>query len=319
MSAYLVTVLTLVAIAGIAALALNLQWGLCGMVNFGLAGFYALGSYTCALLALAGLWPLLALLAAALVAAFAAAVVSVLSARLSEDFLAITTLGFAEVVHLVALHENWLTRGALGLPGVPRPFVGMVGAEAYPLFFMALAWALLLAVFIVLEALARAPFGRALRAVREDELVAASLGKNVLWLRARAFAIGGAVLGVAGALHAFYYTYVNPAQFTPILTAYAFMAVIIGGRGSNRGLLLGVVSVMVLLEGTRFLKDLIPFLDAAQLAALRLILIGLGLILLLIFRPQGLLPEYRLGVHHRMPKEPDHGTHTRDPSGRAAV
>lgn len=295
MLGYLVTVLTLVAIAAAAGLALNLQWGLCGMVNFGVAGFYALGAYGCAIFALKlGFGSGLAMIAAVALVALVSAAVALVSIRLSEDYLAITTLGFAEVLHVATLNEDWLTRGSLGLPGVPRPFFETIGAEQYQVFFMAFAWLIVLGIFAMLEMLARAPIGRAFRAVREDEIVAATLGKNVLSLRVRAFAIGGAILGAAGALHAFYYTYIDPTQFTPIITAYAFMAVIAGGRGSNRGLLLGAVSVMVLLEGSRFLKDAIPLLDASQIAAIRLILIGLGLILLLIFWPRGFLPEYRL-------------------------
>jgi ABC-type branched-subunit amino acid transport system permease subunit len=137
------------------------------------------------------------------------------------------------------------------------------------------------------------------RAVREDDVVAATLGKNVVWLRVRAFALGGAIIGIGGSLHAFYMTYIDPSQFSAILTAYAFMAVIAGGRGSNKGLLIGAVTIMTLVEGSRFLKDLIYVFDATQLAALRLILIGLGLILFLIYRPQGMLPEYRLRVLKR--------------------
>lgn len=294
MITYLSTILTLVSIAAMVGLALNLQWGLSGMVNFGIVGFYVLGAYAAALSALAGLAPGLALVAAAIICAAASALVSLISLRLSEDYLAITTLGFAEVVRLVVLNETWLTEGALGLPGIPRPLHDAIGADYYGWFFLAFSWALLFVIYVLLERLARSPFGRALRALREDDVVAATLGKKVLWLRMRAFAIGGAVIGVAGALHAFYYSYIDPSQFGPIITAYAFMAVIAGGRGSNRGLLIGAISVMVLIEGTRFLKDFIPVFDAGQLAAIRLALIGLGLILLLIFRPQGILPEYRL-------------------------
>ncbi len=294
MTAYLVTILTLVSLSALVALALNLQWGLAGMVNFGLVGFYVVGAYACAITALAGIAPLAAFVFAIVVTALVSAAVSLISLRLSEDYLAITTLGFAEVVRLVVLNETWLTEGSLGLPGIPRPFLDAAGAERYPVVFLGASWLVLFIAYLILEKLARSPFGRSLRAVREDETVAATLGKNVLWLRMRAFAIGGAVVGAAGALHAFYYTYIDPSQFGPIITAYAFMAVIAGGRGSNRGLFLGALSVLLLLEGTRFLKDFIPVLDAGQLAAIRLILIGLGLILLLIFRPQGMLPEYRL-------------------------
>jgi branched-chain amino acid transport system permease protein len=146
-------------------------------------------------------------------------------------------------------------------------------------------------VFLTLEALVRSPFGRALRAVRDDDVVAASLGKPVLLLRIKAFAIGSAVMGIAGSLHAFYLTYIDPGQFTSITTAYAFMAVILGGRGSNTGLLVGACTIMALIEATRFLKDALNMIDGVQLFALRLGLVGLGIILLLLLRPQGLLPE----------------------------
>jgi len=151
-----------------------------------------------------------------------------------------------------------------------------------------------LGLFVALEILLHSPFGRAIRAVREDDIVATTLGKNVVLLRVKAFALGGAIIGVAGAFHAYYLTYIDPSQFSATITAYVFMAVIAGGRGSNRGLLLGAATIMVFIEGTRFLKDLFNVLDATQLAAIRLMLIGLGLILFLIYRPQGFLPEYRL-------------------------
>lgn len=311
MTAYLLTIVTLVAIAAIVGLALNMQWGLGGMVNFGLGGFYTVGAYSCAILATSGVPPLAAMLLATAICAISCMLVSLISLRLSEDYLAIVTLGFAECVRLVVLNEAWLTEGALGIPGIPRPLADRVSADVYPVFFAAFALGVLALVYVLFERIARSPFGRALRAVREDPVVASTLGKRVWWLRMRAFGLGGVAIGAAGALHAFYYTYIDPGQFGPIITAYAFMAVIAGGRGSHRGLLLGAGSVMVLLEGTRFLKDWIPFLDAGQLAALRLSLIGLGLVLLLIYRPHGLRPEYRLQVK---PSEP-----TPDPAASPSV
>ena len=294
MTSYLVTILTLVSIATILGMALNIQWGLCGMVNFGLAGFFALGAYTAALVALAGFGTLAATLAAAAVCAASCGLMALISLRLSDEYLAILTLGFGEVVRLVSLSEDWLTGGSLGLPGIPRPFWGYVSEKGYEVWFLILCIAIIAGLFIALEILLRSPFGRAVRAVREDDVVAATLGKNVVGLRVRAFALGGALIGVAGALHAFYLTYIDPSQFSAILTAYTFMAVIAGGRGSNTGLLLGAATIMILIEGSRFLKDVFDVLDAAQLAAIRLILIGLGLILFLIYRPQGFMPEYRL-------------------------
>jgi ABC-type branched-subunit amino acid transport system permease subunit len=294
MISYLVTILILVSIATMLGMALNIQWGLCGMVNFGIAGFFALGAYTAALVALSGAGALAATIAAAVVCAGSCGLMALISLRLSDEYLAILTLGFGEVVRLVTLSEDWLTGGSLGLPGIPRPFWGWVSEKNYEAWFLVLCIAVILGIFVAIEILLRSPFGRAVRAVREDDVVAATLGKNVIGLRVRAFALGGAIIGVAGAFHAFYLTYIDPSQFSAIITAYTFMAVIAGGRGSNAGLLLGAATIMILVEGSRFLKDVFDVLDAAQLAAIRLILIGLGLILFLIYRPQGFLPEYRL-------------------------
>jgi branched-chain amino acid transport system permease protein/neutral amino acid transport system permease protein len=294
MIGYLATIAVLVSIAALVGLGLNMQWGVNGLVNFGVAGFFSLGAYVTALVAVAGGGPFGGLVAAAIACAVASAVLALLSTRLDDDYLAIVTIGFAEVVRLVLLNESWLTGGALGIANIPRPFATLVPAGIYHTVFLGMAVATVAIVLAVLEALVRSPFGRALRAVRDDDVVAAALGKPVLVLRMKAFAIGGAVMGIAGALHAFYLTYIDPTQFTPILTAYAFMAVIAGGRGSNVGLLLGAGTIMALIEGTRFLKDAIPFLDNTRLAALRLALIGVGIIVLLIYRPQGLIAEPRL-------------------------
>lgn len=287
-----------VCFSAILALALNFQWGLGGMVNFGLAGFYALGAYACALLILkGGANTLVATLGAMAIVAAACAATALVSLRVTEeDYFAIVTLGVGEMLRLVALNEDWLTKGALGLSGIPRPLAGVVPAESYGIFLLALSGAVVLLTWWVLNVLARSPFGRIVRSLREDDVVAATLGKHVLWARVRVFAIGGAFIGLAGSLHAFYYQYIDPTQFTNIVIAYAFMAVIAGGRGAHAGTICGAAAVMVLLEGSRFLKDVIPGLDSDRLAAIRIIIIGVGLILLLIFRPQGFLREHRLQV-----------------------
>ena len=174
---------------------------------------------------------------------------ALLSIRLEENYLAIVTIGFGEVVRILLLNESWLTGGAIGIADIPRPFVSLVSPARYDIVLLCFALALVALMFALLEILVRSPFGRVLRAVRDDATVAAALGKPVLLLRVKAFAIGGAVMGLAGALHAFYLTYIDPSQFTSIITAYAFMAVIAGGRGSNTGLLFGAGTIMALLEG----------------------------------------------------------------------
>jgi len=296
MISFLILIGIVVCFSAILALALNFQWGLGGMVNFGLTGFYALGAYAAALLMLkGGANAFVATVGAMAIVAAACGLVAFVTLRVTEeDYFAIVTLGAGEMLRLMALNEDWLTKGALGLTGVPRPFGDAIGPQYYQYFLLALALALLLATLWFLDRLARSPFGRLVRAVREDDVVAATLGKNVLWVRVRVFAIGGGIIGLAGSLHGFYYQYIDPTQFTNIVIAYAFMAVIAGGRGAHRGAILGAALVMLLLEGSRFAKDVIPTLDSDQLAAIRIILIGVGLILLLIYRPQGFFREYRL-------------------------
>ncbi|EHD20400.1 MULTISPECIES: branched-chain amino acid ABC transporter permease [Brenneria] len=294
MTAYLFSILVLVAISAIVGLALNMQWGLSGLVNFGLFGFYMLAAYLCGQLTVQWHWdPWLAMLAAVLITALASALVSLISLRLSDDYLAIVTLGFAESLKLAIVHEEWLTRGSLGISGIPR-LIGGDGA------FLLVVLGALAAIFLLYEGVARAPLGRTARALRDDPLVVATLGKSVLSFRLRLFALGGGAIGVAGCFHAFYYQYIDPTQFGPAITAYAFMAVIIGGRGSNVGVLLSSATVILLLEGTRFLNDYVSWLTPSQLASLRLMLIGLGLIVMLIYRPQGFIREYRL--KHRAQK-----------------
>lgn len=293
MTAYLIATLTVVAIGALAGLALNLQWGMGGLVNFGLFGFYMLGAYIAGLLTVQGVPPLAALaIAVAGVAALSAAS-ALISVRLSEDYLAIVTLGFAECLRLVISYEGWLTRGMLGVTGITRPFQELWPRGFGDAGFLALALLAVITVYAVLQALARSPFGRLVRATRDDAGVVEALGKSVLGVRTRVFAVGGAILGLAGSLHAFYYTYIDPTQFGPIITAYAFMVVVIGGRGSNRGVLVSAFTLIFLLEGSRFLIDLVPGLGASELAAIRLMVVGIGLVALLIFKPDGFGREPR--------------------------
>lgn len=298
MTSFIVLMSVVMCFSALLALALNFQWGLGGMVNFGLAGFYALGAYACALLILRGGFnTFFATVGAMLVVGAACGLVALVTMRVTEeDYFAIVTLGVGEMLRLVVLNEDWLTKGALGLSGIPRPFDDWVPSEAYPFFMLGLL-ALLLALTVwFLNRIARSPFGRIMRAVREDDVVAATLGKHVLWARVRMFAIGGALIGLAGSFHAFYYQYIDPTQFSNVVIAYAFMAVIAGGRGSHLGTIFGAAVVLLLLEGSRFAKDLLPALDSDQLAAIRIIMIGVALIALLIYRPHGFLREYRLQV-----------------------
>lgn len=292
MEAYITAMLVFGGIYALMALGLNVIWGLTGMVNLGLVGFFAVGAYASALLTKYWLWPMpLGWAAAGLAAALAGAIMAVIVARLRGDYLAIVTLGFAEVVRIVASNEVWLTNGTDGISGIPGPWRGAVSPQEFNLIFLALVWGAVLVAFLVLARVSHSPFGRVLRAVREDEDVAAVAGKAVLWFKVRAFCLGAAVLGVAGALYAHYNAYIAPEGFAPLLTIYIVLALTAGGVGAMRGAVLGALLVLLLLEGTRFIAQEIPGVTPVQKAALRESIIALSLILLLRFRPQGLIPE----------------------------
>ncbi len=292
MDAYVVAMLVFAGAYALMALGLNVIWGLAGMVNLGLVGFFGVGAYASALLTTKLMWPMpLGWLAGGLLAAAAGAAMAVIVARLRGDYLAIVTLGFAEVMRLVASNEIWLTNGTDGISGIPGPWRGQVTPQQFNLIFLALVWTCVGIAFVLLARVSHSPFGRVLRAVREDEDVAAVAGKPVLWFKVRAFCLGAAVIGFAGALYAHYNAYVAPEGFAPLLTIYIVLALTAGGVGSMRGAVLGALLVVLLQEGTRFIAQEIPGVSPVQKAALRESIIALSLILLLRFRPQGLIPE----------------------------
>jgi branched-chain amino acid transport system permease protein len=281
---YLIAMATFGAIYAILALGLNVMWGMAGMVNLGIVGFYAIGAYISALLTVKAQAPIALGFAAAVAGtALMAAFVTLGITRLRDDYLAIVTLGFAEVVRIAAENEIWLTRGTDGISGIPQPLKSTLGADfnlAYLIFCLVM---LCLALFVV-ERVRRSPFGRVLRGIREDTQVAAFAGKDVLKFKVKAFAIGGGLAGLAGALYAHYSSFIVPELYVPLLTIYIFLALTAGGIA---------FVVVFFLESTRFLIGVIPWLTPEQLAALREFLVGLGLLLVLFFRPRGLLPEPR--------------------------
>jgi branched-chain amino acid transport system permease protein len=291
-TAYLTAIATLVGIRALLTLGLNVQWGLTGLVNLGVVAFFAIGAYSAALLAVTGVALPLAWASAIVLAAVAGIVMAMVALRLREDYLAIVTLGFAEVLRLFLLNEAWLTKGANGVTGIPRPLHAVFGRH-YDLFYLAVVLAAVAIVYWTLQRVAGSPFGRVLRAIREDETVAAVAGKSVFHFKVQAFAVGAAIAGLAGIFFAHYLAYIEPNMFLPQETLFVWLALILGGSGNNRGALLGSVVLLGLLEGSRFAKDVIPFLTGVRLAAAQQMLVGIILVALMIYRPDGLLPERR--------------------------
>jgi len=289
---YLISLGVFVGLYALMALGLNVVWGIAGMINLGLVGFYAIGAYGSALLTVRLGVPIpIAILAGVLASGAAGAAVAVLTARLRGDYLAIVTLGLAEVLRLVASNEIWLTGGTDGISAIPGPFRANLSPRGFNLLCLALVWVAVTTAWAVLSRIVSAPFGRVLRALREDEMVAAVAGKPVLSFKVRAFALSSATLGLAGALYAHYNAYVAPDAFQSLVTLYVFLALTAGGTGRMGGAVLGALIVVALTEGTRFLSGSLPGLHPAQVAAVRSGVIGLALILLLHLRPQGVLPE----------------------------
>ncbi|HTY78033.1 MAG TPA: branched-chain amino acid ABC transporter permease [Candidatus Bathyarchaeia archaeon] len=282
------------------ALGLNVIWGMGGMINLGLVGFFAVGAYVTALATLKlGAPMVLGLCLAAGAAAMAGWAMALTTARLRGDYLAIITLGFSEVVRLVASNEIWLTRGTDGISGIPGPWRGRLSPEQFNLVYLALVVAAVAIVFAVVELLRRSPYGRVLRAIRDDEQVAEVAGKPVRGFKVEAFALSAAVLGLAGGLYAHYTSFIAPDAFVPLVTIYVVLALTVGGTGNNWGAVLGACLVVFFLESTRFATAWLPALEPVQVAAVREFTIGVSLILVLRFRPAGILPE-RL-VHIPMP------------------
>ena len=292
MSAYLVAIGTFVGIYALLALGLNVQWGFTGLVNLGHVGFFAMGAYSTALLTVHGAPFALGLAAAIVMSACLGAFVAMTTLRLKEDFLTIVTLGFSEIFRLFLINEDWLTKGANGITGIPRPWRSLF-SQGYELFYLALISAVVLVVYLILERLHRSPYGRVLRAIREDDEIASVAGKNVFRFKVQAFTLGAAIAGLAGFLYAHYITYVSPDTFVPALTIYVWVALIAGGSGNNRGAILDAFVLIGFLESARFVKDFIPFLTDVRLAAAREIIVGLALILLMFYKQEGLLPEER--------------------------
>lgn len=291
MLSYLIFTLTIGGIYALLALSLNLIWGGAGMVNLGLAGFFAVGAYASAIASGAGAPVVLGWGVAVLAGIAAGLIVTFATLKLRDDYLAIVTLGFAEIVRLIALNERWLTKGADGISGVRAPLKTELGSAGFNLFYLALVSLVAVAVWLILRRLDRSPYGRTLKAIREDQELARFAGKNVLRFKFEAFALSAGIAALSGALYAHYQSYISPDHFQPLITIYIFLAVTAGGIGRPAGALLGGYAVVIFLESTRFMVEVIPGLQPVQIAALREILIGLALLLVLHLRPEGVLPE----------------------------
>ena len=299
---YLVFFATIASILAIAVLGLNLQWGNTGLFNGGVVAFFGAGAYGTLLLGgtpqadhIGGfdLFYPLALIGGAAAAGILAWVVGRLTLHLRHDYLAIATFGVAVTFENVMRNAQGLSGGAKGLRGFNRPLEAWVNdGFIYNVLFLTVVVALLICTYWFLERLICSPYGRQLRAIREDEIAARSLGKNPGAIRLTAFITGSCILGLAGGLYATFYAFVSPQDVLPTLTFQLWAMLIVGGAGNNRGAIFGTF----LIWGTWTISGwslarFAPVEVQLYTGTMQFILIGLVIVGMLLWRPQGLLPE----------------------------
>jgi branched-chain amino acid transport system permease protein len=329
---YVASFTTMASIYAVLALGLNCQWGYTGHLNFGIAGFFAVGAFTTALVTTAEPTGVMAnytkqafglempfvigLVAAAVVSGIAAFLIAIPVLRLRMDFLAIASIGIAEIIRLIFQNERWLANGPQPLRGIPQPLrclfeepacgpaflqsiLGPLQTRDYTFLYLVIVTLILALIYILLETATRSPWGRMLRAVRDEEASAGMNGKNVTGARIQSFVVGGVIMGLAGGLYAHYTVTIDYTHFRPLFATFiVWVMLMLGGSGNNKGAMLGAFIIWGVWSGTSFLTGAIePALAAihpdlpARSAYLRWLLVAILLGGIVLFRPQGLLPE----------------------------
>jgi branched-chain amino acid transport system permease protein len=316
---YLVFSLSIAGIYAVLALGLNVQWGYAGMLNIGIGAFFALGAYTTAIITspenpgyLGGFggpfW--LGIFLAMGLSGLLGFLVSLITVNLRSDYLAIATIGISEIVRLILKNEDWLTNGVRGIANIPDPFVGVLGVRiaGMPVMFLLLVIAILAFGYWASDRAYRSPWGRVLRAIREDESATLAAGKNVLDFRIQAFVLGSMIMGLGGALYAHFVGFISPEAFQPEFTTFlVWVMLIAGGSGNTLGAIVGALVIWGIWSGTELLTNQLPAEWVTRASALRLLLIGIFLQIILLARPAGILPE-------RSPQSPSNNSPPSNPN-----
>ena len=299
---YLVFFASVASILAIAVLGLNLQWGNTGLFNGGVVAFFGAGAYGTLILGGGpqdgqlggfGLFYPLALLGGMATAGVLAWGVGILTLRLRHDYLAISTFGIAVAFENLMRNAQWMGGGAQGLRGFSRPLRAALGdGFLYNILFLLCVLVLLVLTYRFLETLVASPFGRQLRAIREDETAARSLGKTPARIRLTAFVTGSVIMGLAGGLYGTFYAFVSPQDILPTLTFQIWAMLIVGGAGNNKGAVLGAFLIWGAWTASGWaLSRFAPIEAQLYTGSIQYILIGLVIVGMLLWRPQGLWPE----------------------------
>jgi branched-chain amino acid transport system permease protein len=280
-ASFAIYMLTITSITFILALSLDLQVGHCGIVNFGQVMFLVVGAYATAIAIAGGVGVVGATIIAVITSTLLGVAMSLSVRNMSGTYWGILSLAMAEIIRIIALNEQWLTGGANGisvLTTVPN-LTWIVVASA-------------IGVFLIVRLMLASPFGRVIHVIREGDRLPLALGKNVLGFKMMTMAIGGAIGGLAGAYYALMQRYMSPDDAKPIETFIIWAMIVVGGRGNLWGIVLGTIVIQAFYTGTRFLTGSFG-IGAETMAALRLVTIGVLIMGVTMFRPQGILPERR--------------------------
>lgn len=296
---YLLHILIMVGIYSIVAMSLNLLAGYTGLISLAHAAFYGIGAYTTALLALKFGFPFwVNIPAGILVSGIVAFLIAWPALRTYDDYFVITTFAFQIIIF--SIMNNWVsfTGGPLGFTGIPQPTIfGMIVRSH--LFFLSFVAAFGVLTYLFLTRLVNSPFGRVLKAIREDEIFVESVGKDVMKYKITVFVIGAATASIGGSLYAYYIRFIDPTSFTVMESIFMLSIVIIGGAGNLRGSILGAALLIFIPEVLRFVG-----LPNSIAANMRQIFYGSLLLFFMMYRPQGLLGEFTFGKHeHKDAKE----------------
>ena len=310
---FFVGVLTLAGIYAVLSMTLNLEAGWAGMWDLGVAGLLAVGGYTFIIFTQTqndevifapGLPMWLGIIIGSLAGGLAALMIGLPSLRVRGEYFLITTLAFAEVIRQLAVNLGSITRGTVGFNQFDRPFETLATGRGYRLLLLVLVWVIVGLVYLLMRRLVHAPYGRVLRAFRDNDSVALSLAKHTNRHRIQTFVLAGLIYGAVAPLYLWFLRTATPSVFTSEVTFVTWTALVIGGIGSKAGPVIGAVILLVITESVALSQgsgDL-----AVILASARFIVLGLVLILVMRFRPGGLITEARSldGASTRLAGEP---------------
>ena len=273
---YVIRLATLTVMYASLAVSLNLISGFMGQVSLGHAAFLGIGAYTSAILSMRLKWPfIVTVLIALLLSAVFGVILGIPSLKLSGSYLAIVSLGFCEIIRLIELNWSSLTRGPMGLTGIPRPSIfGMTIKSPAAYYYLAVVMTAI--VCAVISNLLKSHYGRAIQSIREDPVAAEAMGVNVFRYKVMTFAISAAFCGFMGAFYAHYMRFVDPTTFNFEQSTQILSMVILGGSGSIPGSFIGALLLSVIPELLREFTDI------------RMLVYGLVIVVMIIFRPQGI-------------------------------